>query len=175
MPSSHIKEGQGGHDAMHLAPLVDADPTIDRELSAAGLLDVGLARKHHFTKNGHILPAEQAFQSSELISNLMKLGLFSMNIPLSDDASLDGDGLVHTARIPVFLLAMGLDYAIEASPTIAEPTQSGEPVISLDALAEHIAKIENGFGAISIDHELVDRIAMLANYRLMSRNPDMEA
>ncbi|MFG6083436.1 hypothetical protein ACEUZ9_004696 [Paracoccus litorisediminis] len=149
---------------------------LDGELRAEVMLEAALARSHHFTKNGHVLPVELAFQSAELVTNLVKLGLFSMNMPnMSEMEASAEDGSISFNRVPAFLLAVGIDYAIEVAPTVDMLGPGGAQVISLDALADHIDRIETHFGAITIDADLINRITMLTAYRIAARNPDPES
>ena len=140
-------------------------------LRANVLLEVGLTSPYRFTRNGHVLQADVAFQSAPLVRNLLKLGLFSMNLNsmISVNEQIEEDKLSYS-RVPSFLLAVGLHYAIDVAPL--DPASPAEDmVISLDALDAQVARLEKTFGTIAIDTELLGIIPSLARERLA---PDPE-
>ena len=146
----------------------DTGESHERSRSQAALL-LGVANSlpHKYTRNGLVLDATAAFQSHPLVENLLKLGIFSMNIPtmsgLEEAAHRAG---VNFAAVPSALIATGIHYAISVAPRQKGFEGDEAPVICLDALAAHVAKIERELSEIHIDHGLVSSVRMAAQKRL---------
>lgn len=138
----------------------------DREIRAAVILDVAMRRPHRYSRQGIELGAMAALQSQPLVTDLVKLGLFSMNIEkiIALDEREDGEA-VSFSRIPSFLLGVGVHYAIEVAPTLKSP-EGSPPVISVGGLENHVRRIEKHFGIIPVDSALVARVAILARDHL---------
>jgi hypothetical protein len=130
------------------------------DIKARVLLDIGLRMPHKFSRNNLTLPPMTAFQSQVLVRALLKLGLFSMNIPSMATIEAPGHASgISFRKVPDAILAMGMHYAITVSPT--DPDQD-EPVILIDELERHVKRLEGHFGVIGVDMEVVSRIARLA-------------
>lgn len=142
----------------------------DTDLRARVILDVGMRLPHQFSRNNRTFPASTAFQSQVLVRDLLKLGLFCMNIPsMAGLQDSEGNIPVSFARIPESLLGIGVRYAIRVS---ADPADY-DPVIQIDDLERHVERIEAHFGPIDIDMGLVARVAQCA--REASLAPEMSA
>ena len=138
----------------------------DTDMRAQVLLDVGMSMPHQFSRNGRTFSAETAFQSQVLVRDLLKLGLFSMNIQLMAGLRDDtGNIPVSFARVPESLLGVGLHYAISVAPT--DP-QEEEPVVLIDNLEKHVQILERHFGQIDVDMGLVARVAQWARDTTLS-------
>lgn len=132
-----------------------------RETDQAALAMVLLSEAHDcsFRLNGQPLRAPKAMMSSDLVTDLMKVGIFSLNLqaghsPRDESKPVSGFG----AQL---LIATGFDYAIEAVPRAA-----GDPLsINLEDLRDHVRRIEGVFGTIPVDQYLVSRVTMQANDR----------
>lgn len=150
------------------------DGNRDRELRAEVILEAVSTCPRVFTKNGLVHPVKVAMQSTELVTNLIKLGLFSINVPNMSEMqeAADGEGISFD-RVPSFILGMAVHYAVEAAPIAAEPSPDGTPMVSLDDLASHVERIEEVFGTVSVDHDLVNGVARLAARRLVAMEPAM--
>lgn len=141
----------------------------DTDLRAHVILDVGSSMPHQFSRNGRTLPAEVAFQSQVLVRDLLKLGLFSMNIQSMAGLQDEAGGIpVSFAKIPESLLGVGLHYAITVAPTVPG---EGEPIVVIDELERHVRRLERHFGRIDVDMSLVARVAEHARERSIA--PDL--
>ncbi len=143
------------------------------DMKARVLLDIGAAMPHRFSRNNVTLPAVSAFQSQVLVRDLLKLGLFSMNIPsmasIGNSGARDG---ISFSRIPDALLGMAIHYAVTVSPTDPE-TPDDAPVILIDELERHVKRLEAHFGIIQIDMQVVSRVQQLAREAVTT--PDLVA
>lgn len=134
----------------------------DANYRASVLLATGMEKPHVYSRNDRIFGPDIAFQSQVLVRDLLKLGLFSMNIhSMAGLEDTGGNIPVSFARVPASLLSIGLDYAIDVAPTDANEEIS-VPVVSLDQLELQIQRLEQHFGQIVVDISLVARIARLA-------------
>ncbi len=136
--------------------------SLSSDMKARVLLDIGASMPHRFSRNNRTLPAVSAFQSQVLVRDLLKLGLFSMNIPSM--ASIEGEGSrggMSFNKVPDAILGMGIHYAVTVSPTDPEAGQDG-PVILIDELERHVKRLEAHFGTIHVDMQVVSRVAQLA-------------
>jgi len=145
---------------------------LDRDIDVrAWLLVLGAAgSRRSFEQGGHILGPVEALQHHPLVVDLMKLGLFSLNvdmfarenpgIAIPEDFQVGGE--VTLANVPLFLIAMGFLYAIKVAPNSDEGEDEDENVISLDGLRSHIARIEGSMGSIAYDPILTSRVTTLA-------------
>lgn len=149
------------------------EKTLDR---AALLLEVAASCPHKYTRNGLVHNAQTAFQSKPLVTNLLKLGIFSMNIPTMSglDEATEKVG-VSFATVPSALLATGVHYAIAVAPRAEGPEDEETPIICLDALEAHVMRIEKELSEIHIDHDLVAHIRVLAQRKLESLEPGVVA
>lgn len=134
----------------------------DANYRAMVLLQTGMDKPHVYSRNDRIFGPDIAFQSQVLVRDLLKLGLFSMNIhSMAGLEDVDGNIPVSFARVPASLLSIGLDYAIDVAPTDAND-EIEVPVVSLDQLEYQIQRLEQHFGQIVVDISLVARVARLA-------------
>lgn len=133
-----------------------------RETDQAALAMVLLSEYHDcsFRLKGLPLRAPRALMSSELVTDLMKVGIFSLNLQAGQ-----GPQTAHKDPLTGFgaqaLIAVGFDYAIEAVPRDPDDPEA----VNLEDLRDHVRTIEGVFGAIPVDQYLVSRITMQAQAR----------
>lgn len=166
-----MSAGQRAHpdDAPHDDEALSRDMMLsrDRTLRAHVILDVARRLPQRYGKQGVELGAMTAFQRQPLVSDLLKLGLFSMNISrIIELGEANGENVTFSA-IPSFLLGVGIHYAIEVAPTMASP-MPGSPVVDVDRLERHVRRIEKHFGAVPVDAALVAEVAIQARAELMA-------
>ncbi|MCW3782566.1 DUF2608 domain-containing protein [Defluviimonas salinarum] len=136
---------------------------LDTDFRARVLLEVGMRCPHQFSRNGRTFPAGTAFLSQVLVRDLLKLGLFSLNIHSMAGLDERASGMpVSFARIPSSLLGIGLHYAIDVAPRDPD-SPDGAPVVLIDDLERHVQRIEAHFGPVDIDMGLVARVAQCAH------------
>ncbi|MBW3243610.1 hypothetical protein KUV57_13130 [Epibacterium sp. DP7N7-1] len=142
----------------------------DTDLRALVILDIGMRLPHQYSRNDRTYPAQTAFQSQVLVRDLLKLGLFCMNIPsMAGIQDAEGTIPVSFARIPESILGIGLRYAIQVS---AHPSEN-DPILQIDDLEKNVKRIEAHFGPIDVDMGLVARVAQCA--REASLAPELSA
>lgn len=140
----------------------------ETDLKARILLEVGMQMPHRFSRNGRVFPAGQAFQSQVLVRDLLKLGLFAMNIPsMADLPDRLGERPVTFATVPEAFLGLALRYAVIVSESSRDP----EPIVEIDDLDRRVRRLEAHFGRIDIDMSLVARVAQCA--RDVSLSPEL--
>ena len=128
------------------------------------LLDLAEKCDVSFKKNGMTLSAEVAMLSPSLVVQLVKLGLFSLNVSSMARMGQGDDhdpGIARLPYIPSALLGLGFHYAMTAAPRDIDDAK----IVHVDALDEHIKFIERTFGDIDVDLELIDQIKHIANLR----------
>lgn len=166
--------------------LAEEQRNLDRALRALIILEAGCAQACTFTKNGHVLQPQVALQSVDLLRDLMKLGLFCLNIPISGAKTEDDeeDGETRFDRFPSFFLGMSIHYAITVAPALEDFDPEGRavsrrpgvvPTIDLERLSDHVSRIEREFGVVPVDDELIARASQLATHRLRGPSPNLGA
>ncbi|MCE6959694.1 hypothetical protein LAZ40_11755 [Cereibacter sphaeroides] len=130
-----------------------------KDMQALMLLHLGNAVDVAFHKSGRTLRAPVAFRSQALVRDILKVGLFSMNVPGQDRAGEEGRSGFAAPALPSALLGLAFHYALEAAP---RAEGAPEETIDLGDLESHVALIERYFGPIGVDMDLVARVSILA-------------
>lgn len=141
------------------------DAAIDDALDGRARLMIRIASTcpHLYAKDGRALTFDLAFQREALVSDLLKTGLFAMNLHRHVSAGREGRSL-GVGGMPSFLVASGLHYAIVAAPLEAG-SAPGRPVVDVDALSRQVDRVERTFGTIPVDHALAARMSGFARAR----------
>ena len=141
----------------------------DSAMRATVVYEVASAVPHLFSHGGNVLAAPVALQSKPLLVDLMKVGLFSMNLDSASSFERRSGTAFPADRISSFILGMAVLYAIEVAPT--ENSAEDPPVVSLDALNRHVRRIEAAFGEIPVDLAMISQVTRIANVRLTMDAP----
>lgn len=141
----------------------------DIEFKAKVLVETGRRSPHVFARNGRTFGPLVSFQSQPLVRDLMKLGIFSMNLQTMAELEATAPGAAKFGKVPAALLAMGFHYAIDVAPGDVDP-ENGIRTVLVDDLERHVDRIETAFGQIDIDPQLVERVSIVA--RELTLMPD---
>jgi len=144
---------------------VDPAAEHDAGIRARVVHDLAAGSAEMFSKGGRVLEARVAIQSVPLLTDLMKVGLFSMNLDSASGPDRLARGGFPAERVSSFLLGVGMLYAIEVAPTVK--SADGIESISVEELAQHVRRIENSFGEIPVDRGMLTEVASIARRNLM--------
>lgn len=144
----------------------------ERGMHAQVLLQVGMDMPNQYHRNNRTFPAHTAFQSLPLVRDLLKLGLFCMNMPTMAQPQ-NGAGELGAAgiRAPEAILGVGFRYAISV---MSAPSPGSFPILQIDDLERHVSRIEKVFGQIDVDMGLVHEVGRLARRASVEVEPRVQ-
>lgn len=122
--------------------------------AAALLRDLARKSSVRFFRLGVERSSEEILHYPEVVSCLLKIGLFSLNISSMARMGAPDEGDPPLLRLPVMpaaILGLGFDYALEAAPRV----EGLDNVIDVSRMIRHVRNIEAWFGSIDLDSELV--------------------
>lgn len=130
---------------------------IDIEACSALLREILDEGAPMFERDGRRLEAPVALRTISVGTDLLKLGLFALNIHSLARLNQDTPA-VRALPLPGELLGLAFDFALETAPAT---DVDGRRCISVRDLARLTALIEASFGEIRVDPALAEELAVL--------------
>lgn len=137
---------------------------LERDIVATAMIYMSEQHGVIFCKDDICLEAPTAMISESLVSNLMRLASFSVNITTGGAQSERGNRTYLPGED--ILMALAFDHAIEMSSR--KDDETGKFVVDFLELQASVLEIEKVKGRIEIDHDMVSRVVSAAFSRLRS-------